>query len=223
MEPVTSVTVREIYPADHATVAELTARVYIGDGLSSPDYEPQLRDVAGRVRQAKVLVAALGEQVVGSLTVATRGGPMAELAVPGEAVIRMLAVAPEARGAGVGTLLTRAALELAGRDGCAMVRLSSQPNMTAAHRLYARLGFSRTPSLDWSPLPGLLLWAFALPLAPWCGYCSEELTPHGHEHCRRSSVVDPPRFCLHCRRRMAVTTTPAGAVAECPEHGRRTA
>ncbi len=216
------VTVREIAPVEHAAVAELTASVYIGEGLTSLDYEPQLRDVTGRAEQSTVLVALLREQLVGSLAVATRGGPLAELAVPGEAVIRMLAVAPEARGVRVGEALVRAALELARQDGCAMVRLSSQTNMTAAHRLYARLGFVRTPSLDWFLVPGLLLEAFALPLAPWCGHCGRELTVEGHEACRRSAELDPPRYCLHCRRRMVVQVTPTGWSADCSEHGRRT-
>ena len=217
------VTVRQIDPAEHAAVAELTVSVYIGEGFTLPGYEPELRDVAGRAAQSTVLVALLRGQLVGSLAVATQGGPLAELAVPGEAVIRMLAVAPEARGAGVGETLMRAALELARSEGCAMVRLSSQDNMTAAHRLYARLGFLRTPALDWFPVPGLLLWAFALPLAPWCGHCGRELTAEGHEACRRSAVLDPPRYCLHCRRRMVVQVMPTGWSADCSEHGRRTA
>jgi hypothetical protein len=33
--------------------------------------------------------------------------------------------------------------------------------MTDAHRLYARLGFRRTPELDWSPREGVSLLTFA--------------------------------------------------------------
>jgi hypothetical protein len=29
--------------------------------------------------------------------------------------------------------------------------------MTAAHRLYERLGFKRAPERDWTPLPGITL------------------------------------------------------------------
>jgi ribosomal protein S18 acetylase RimI-like enzyme len=32
--------------------------------------------------------------------------------------------------------------------------LSTDPLMTAAHRLYRRLGFTRLPERDWSPVPG---------------------------------------------------------------------
>jgi hypothetical protein len=113
----------------------------------------------------------------------------------------------------------RASLDVAREDGCALVRLSSQEDMTAAHRLYERLGFRRTPTFDWSPVPGLFLRTYALPLVPWCGQCGEALTPEGHAACRRRAELDPPRFCGSCRRRMVVQVTPTGWTARCVEHG----
>lgn len=212
--------VRPALPAEFAAVAELTASVYRGEGYSSADYEPQLRDVASRAASATVLVAC-GEDgaLLGAVTVATRGGEWAEQAAPGEAVIRMLVVAPRARGAGTGEELVRACLSVARDDGCSMVRLSSQEDMTAAHRLYERLGFTRTPSLDWYPVPGLFLRTYALPLVPWCGQCGRALTVEGHAGCRRAAALDPPRYCAHCRRRMVVQVLPTGWTARCSEHG----
>jgi ribosomal protein S18 acetylase RimI-like enzyme len=46
-----------------------------------------------------------------------------------------------ARGQGVGTALTTAALELARRVGARNVDLTSRPSRVAANRLYQRLGF----------------------------------------------------------------------------------
>jgi ribosomal protein S18 acetylase RimI-like enzyme len=204
---------------DHAAVAELTAAVYRGEGFSSADYEPALRDVTSRAASATVLVAEVDGRLVGAVTVATRGGEWAEQAVPGEAVIRMLVVAADARGSGAGEALVRACLDVAREDGCTLVRLSSQEDMTAAHRLYERLGFRRTPTFDWSPVPGLFLRTYALPLVPWCGQCGEALTPEGHAACRRRAELDPPRFCGSCRRRMVVQVTPTGWTARCVEHG----
>ena len=212
-------TVRRAAPFDHAAVAELTAAVYRGEGYSSADYEPFLRDVASRAATATVLVAEVDDALVGAVTVATAGGEWAEQSVPGEAVIRMLVVAADARGSGAGEALVRACLDVAREDGCTLVRLSSQEEMTAAHRLYARLGFVRTPSFDWSPHPGLLLRTYALPLAPWCGQCGEALDAEGHAACRRRAELDPPRFCGDCRRRMVVQVTPTGWTARCVEHG----
>jgi ribosomal protein S18 acetylase RimI-like enzyme len=211
--------VRPIAPHEYDAVAALTVAVYRDEGYSSADYEPQLRDVGSRAATATVLVALDGDTVVGAVTVATRLGPWAEQAVPGDAVVRMLAVAPQSRGRGVGETLMRAAVDRATADGCATVRLSSQDDMTAAHRLYARLGFTRTPELDWSPVPGLLLRAFALPVRPWCGQCGQALTPDGHTRCRAAAAHEPPRYCGHCRRRMVVQVTPTGWTARCSEHG----
>ncbi len=200
-------------------MAELTASVYRGEGFSSADYEPALRDVGSRAASATVLVAEVDGRLVGAVTVATRGGEWAEQSVPGEAVIRMLVVAADGRGSGAGEALVRACLDVAREDGCTLVRLSSQEDMTAAHRLYERLGFVRTPSFDWSPVPGLCLRTYALPLVPWCGQCGEALPPEGHAACRRRTELDPPRFCGSCRRRMVVQVTPTGWTATCVEHG----
>ena len=212
-------TVRRAQPDDHAAVADLTAGVYRGEGFSSAAYEPALRDVASRAASATVLLAEVDGRLAGAVTVATRGGEWAEQSVPGEAVVRMLVVSPDARGSGVGEALVRASLDAARADGCTMVRLSSQEDMLAAHRLYERLGFVRTPSHDWSPVPGLFLRTYALPLAAWCGQCGEALTPEGHDACRRRAELDPPRYCPACRRRMVVQVTPTGWTARCSEHG----
>ncbi|MET7437677.1 GNAT family N-acetyltransferase, partial [Streptomyces sp. NPDC005568] len=84
------------------------------------------------------------------------GNAMAELARPGEAEIRMLAVAPQARGRGAGEALVRACVDRArATEGCVRVVLSTQRTMRAAHRIYERLGFVRTPERDWNPVPEL--------------------------------------------------------------------
>jgi ribosomal protein S18 acetylase RimI-like enzyme len=210
-------TVRRIHPEEYAEVAELTARVYLDEGYGSTDYEPALRMVASRDASAVVLVALLDEELVGAVTVATRLGEWAEHAVPGEAVIRMLAVDPRARRSGAGSALVQACIEQSRADDCRLIRLSTEPGMTVAHRLYERAGFVRTPSYDWSPVPGVDLRGYAMTLVPWCDQCGEEITPEGHEACRRG--LDPPRFCGHCRRRMVVQVTPTGWTAKCVEHG----
>lgn len=211
--------VREVRPREYAAVADLTAGVYVGEGYSGDRYEPFLRDVAGRVDSATVLVAVEGDALLGAVTVATRGGRWAEQAAPGEAVIRMLVTAAAARGRGVGAALVQACLQRARGDGCLLVRLSSQEEMTAAHRLYARLGFVRTPALDWEPYPGLPLRTYALPLVPYCDQCGEPLTGEGHDRCRGARELEPPRWCPQCRRRMVVQVTPGGWTARCVEHG----
>ena len=151
-------------PEEYGAVGDLTATVYRTEGYGSPEYEPRLRDVAGRDAAAVVLVAVLDGRVVGAVTVATRGGPWAERAAPGEAEIRMLVVDPQVRGAGTGEALVRACIETARHDGCSVLRLSTETTMTTAHRLYERLGFVRAPDHDWKPVPDVTLLGYELPL-----------------------------------------------------------
>ncbi|MFF9167154.1 MULTISPECIES: GNAT family N-acetyltransferase [unclassified Streptomyces] len=153
--------IRPADPAEYAVLGEITARAYLHDGLldfgESDAYLDELRDVARRAAAAQVLVAADDSgTVLGGVTFVPVGGPMADIARPGEAEIRMLAVAHEARGRGAGEALVRACVERARAvEGCTAVVLSTQRTMRAAHRIYERLGFVRTPERDWNPLPEL--------------------------------------------------------------------
>lgn len=211
--------VRVARPEEYDAIGELTAAVYVAEGYAGEGgYATVLRDVAGRAEQATVLVALQDRRVVGAVTVATSGGQFAEQAEPGEAVVRMLASDPAARGTGVGTALMQACLDEALRAGCRVVRLSTQASMTAAHRIYERLGFTRTPDRDWSPVPGLTLLTYELPLQ-WCGRCG---LPGRHPACEGALALEPPRYCAGCRRRMVVQVTPSGWSARCSEHGRQT-
>ncbi len=202
---------REARPQEYGDIGELTASTYLAEGFAGTDYAQVLRDVGARAATATVLVALLEGRLVGAVTVATDGGAFAEQAEAGEAVIRMLVTDPAARGRGVGATLVEACLEAARAASCVVVRLSSAPTMTAAHRIYERRGFTRTPERDWSPEPGLELRTYVLPLA-FCPHCGEAGVAH-------RSYLEPPRFCTRCRRRMVVQVTPTGWSARCVEHG----
>ncbi|WP_217182283.1 GNAT family N-acetyltransferase [Streptomyces sp. AC495_CC817] len=152
------ITIRTAAPAEYAALGEITAQAYLGDGLldfgQSDQYLDELRDVAKRAAEADVLVAVVDGRVLGGVTFVPTGGPMADIARAGEAEIRMLAVSPEARGRGAGEALVRACVERARTvEGCVRLVLSTQRGMRAAHRIYERLGFTRTPERDWNPLP----------------------------------------------------------------------
>ena len=81
-----------------------------------------------------------------------------------ESAFRMLVVDPAARGRGVGELLVCACLARARAAGKRRMVLSTSTLMTAAHRLYERLGFTRLPERDWSPAPEVDLLVYALDL-----------------------------------------------------------
>lgn len=125
-------------------------------------YVARLRDAATRDREAELWVATPddGDEVLGCVTICPPGSTWRELAGPDEGEFRMLAVAPAARGRGVGQALVELVLEHFRAVGARAVVMSSPPDMTAAHRLYDRLGFVRTPGLDWSPVPDVPLLAY---------------------------------------------------------------
>lgn len=150
-----------VRPARHDEIAgagALTAEAYLADRLLDEDdeYEAQLRDATRRAREAMLLVATIpceeadgSETVVGTVTLAPYGTEYAEIAEPGELEVRMLAVAPRARGRGIAEALMRAALGYAVASGARRVVLSTLDSMVTAHRLYARLGFVAVPERDW--------------------------------------------------------------------------
>ncbi|MFP3901376.1 MAG: GNAT family N-acetyltransferase [Acidimicrobiia bacterium] len=143
--------IREVLPDEHGALGELTvdayADVHPADDLD--DYATELRDVATRAAADLVLVAADGDELLGGVTyVAGPGSPSAEFGDADAAGIRMLAVAPGAQRRGVGGALTRACIDRARAAGRAQVVLHSTDAMTAAHRLYERLGFRRDPTMD---------------------------------------------------------------------------
>jgi hypothetical protein len=40
-----------------------------------------------------------------------------------------------------------------------------------------------------------------------------------HAACRRALVLEPPRYCGECRRRLIVQVLPTGWTARCSKHG----
>ncbi|MEV4755548.1 GNAT family N-acetyltransferase [Micromonospora sp. NPDC049559] len=159
--------IRRAVPADHPAIAEITVEVY--RELLPPggeDYLRTLGDVPARAEHAELLVAAdTGSgNVVGAVAFAPFGNPYAQITGPGEAEFRMLAVAPAAQRRGVAEALVRACLDRTRELGLHRVALVTQQNMLTAQRLYARLGFVRAPERDFSPVPGVLLWAFTVEL-----------------------------------------------------------
>ncbi|MGB2572217.1 GNAT family N-acetyltransferase [Micromonospora citrea] len=169
----TGPTVRPATPADFAAVARLTVAAYEADGQLKGEhgYAEVLADVSARAVAGEVLVAVdrASGAVLGSVTFVLSGTPYAELSGPGEAEFRMLAVDPAAQGLGTGAALVRACVDRAGALGCTAVVICVRDGFAvAAHRLYRRMGFVRTPEKDWSPVPGVQLLGLrlALPAQP---------------------------------------------------------
>jgi hypothetical protein len=134
--------IRKAHPHEHADLGEVCVRAYRGLGSVSDSYAANLRDVAGRAQTTCVLAAVDRTGPLGCVTVILDESPWREISGPGEGEFRMLAVD-------------------AGRE---RVVISSAGDMAAAHRLYERLGFTRAPARDWSPVPDVELRVYELTL-----------------------------------------------------------
>ncbi|MCX4746831.1 GNAT family N-acetyltransferase [Kitasatospora sp. NBC_01287] len=168
--------IRAATEADLDPAGAITVEAFVGDGHTSAasPYVEQLADTRRRATEAELLVAvdpadlSAGPtgRVLGCVTFAVGGTPWADIATPEEGEIRMLAAAASARGRGVGEALVRACVERSRALGLSGMAFSTRPAMTAAHRIYERVGFRRTPERDWYPRPEIELWVYAMPLLP---------------------------------------------------------
>jgi ribosomal protein S18 acetylase RimI-like enzyme len=157
-----SLTVEPARPDDYARIAELTVDVYVGGGLATPAYAPELADVTGRAGRAELLVVRDPEgRVVGSVALVLTGDFGNVITSDEEAAFRMLVVDPAAQGQGIGELLVTTCLDRARAAGKRRMVISTDPLMTTAHRLYERLGFTRLPERDWRPEPGVDLLVYS--------------------------------------------------------------
>ena len=156
--------IRPAQPAEFAALADVCTAAYAPFVDPEGSYATVLRDIAGRAAAAVLLAAVEDGTPLGTVTFVPDGGPLGEIARPGETEFRMLAGAPAGQGRGIGGALLAHVVEASRARGKAGVVCSSQPTMRAAHRVYERLGFRRAPERDWSPVAGLDLYAFTLAL-----------------------------------------------------------
>ncbi|MGX7679963.1 biotin synthase auxiliary protein BsaP [Jatrophihabitans sp. DSM 45814] len=52
----------------------------------------------------------------------------------------------------------------------------------------------------------------------YCGQCGE-VEDATHPRCQQRAVLEPPRYCPQCARRMVVQVDPLGWRARCSVHG----
>jgi ribosomal protein S18 acetylase RimI-like enzyme len=130
-----SVVVSEATAVTHELV-EAFARLIPQLSRSSPAPTAEQLEEMVTAPGTYVLIARDGDTIVGSLTLVVFRIPTAM-----RAWIEDVVVDDAARGKGVGEALNRFALDLARREGCKTVDLTSRPSREAANRLYQRIGF----------------------------------------------------------------------------------
>ncbi len=168
-----AVSVRDARPEDREAVQAVTIAAYqqYAASMTAAHWEAYRRnivDTLDRVAPAEQLVANEGGRIVGAALLYPAG---TVFGVSGRAAsttpwpeVRLLAVAPEARGRGVGALIMDACIRRARDQGAAAITLHTTDFMQAAVRLYERLGFARARELDFDPAPGITAKGYRLDL-----------------------------------------------------------
>ena len=130
------VTIEEAAAVSSELVAAIAALVgQLSSSARAPT--PAQLDAIVASPASRLLLARDGEgRVIGMLTLVLFPIPTGV-----RAWIEDVVVDADARGRGVGALLTRAALRLAAAHGVRTVDLTSRPGREAANRMYAKLGF----------------------------------------------------------------------------------
>jgi len=159
------VQVRDTRPADRAAVEAVTLAAYAEYATPMRElwsvYRANIVATLADVEPAEQIVAEQDGAVIGAAllypaghVVTTPDGAQIALRWP---EIRLLAVAPGARGRGVGAALVKECLRRARLADAPTVTLHTTDLMRAALRLYERLGFVRAPELDFQPAPGMTI------------------------------------------------------------------
>ncbi len=156
----TTLEIREIRPDEYESLGQLMINVYSTlEGFPSPDEQPGYYEMLAKIgsfneeEDTKVLVAISAEgELIGGVVYfgdmaryGSGGTATAELNASG---FRLLAVDPRSRGAGAGRALSNACIQLAKDSGHAQVILHTTQAMQVAWGLYLKLGFERSPDLD---------------------------------------------------------------------------
>lgn len=147
--------IRPLAPEDFDEAGHVTAAAYraFTPEAASPnlDYLDRVADVRTRADHALVLGAFDGRRPVGTVTLELEdripGGHPRPSLEPDQAHVRMLGVDPDVQRRGVGRLLMEACLDRARKAGKRRITLETTEAMTAAHRLYESMGFSRGDDL----------------------------------------------------------------------------
>jgi GNAT superfamily N-acetyltransferase len=117
---------------------------------------------------AEQIVAEQDGHIVGAVLLypasAVFDGPDGEKVHLEHPRVRLLAVAPAARGHGVGKALMQECIRRARQSGSPAITLHTNDFMQTAVRLYERLGFVWAPELDAEPAPGIISKGYRLAL-----------------------------------------------------------
>jgi GNAT superfamily N-acetyltransferase len=137
---------RDYQSADAVTLNEVALSAFLqletfySDWTAMASGVARMSELSGAV---EIIVAEVAGRIVVGVAYVGTDKPKSPIFDPGWPVIRMLVVAPPARGKGLGRRLTEACVLRAHRDGAPLIALHTTPIMEVALAMYLRLGFVR--------------------------------------------------------------------------------
>jgi len=169
---VSGLTVRGAGPGDRDAIEAVTLAAYLEYtatiGAHWTGYRQNIIATLAAAAPGTQIVALEDDRVVGAVLLYPAG---ASIEKPGGTTltltwpeVRLLAVAPSARGRGVGAALMNECIQRARSAGSTALTLHTTDLMQAAMRLYERLGFERAQELDLVPAPGIIAKGYRLDL-----------------------------------------------------------
>ena len=145
--------IREFQPSDSTQVNALALRAFeqFKDAYHDwPAFQAKIGNMSALADVGEVIVAEVEGQIVGAVAYVGPGAPKAEFFRPEWPIMRMLIVAPDSRGRGIGRALAEECLRRAKRDGAPVFALHTSELMQVALPMYQRMGFrwlSSTPAI----------------------------------------------------------------------------
>ncbi|HEX4910358.1 MAG TPA: GNAT family N-acetyltransferase [Permianibacter sp.] len=151
--------IRDLHESEAEALGQLLVAVYSQlPGFPRSDEQPGYYEMLAAIGAftkrplTQVLVALHQNTLVGGVVyfgdMAQYGSGGTATSVPNAAGIRLLAVSPNARGLGVGKALTAACIARARQQQRVEVVLHTTKAMQVAWAMYEKLGFVRSPDLD---------------------------------------------------------------------------
>lgn len=150
--------IRDARPDEYDAIHDLTVASYAQYATIMPHwdmYSQVLSRTLGQAQAAERIVAERDGKLLGSVLLfpATADVYTETNATTGVPEVRLLAVAPEARGQGVGGALLDECERRAREAGAAELGLHTEDLMQDAVRMYKRRGYVHFPELDFHPTP----------------------------------------------------------------------
>lgn len=106
-----------------------------------PTFRTRLAAMSSLAEAGEIIVAERDKQIIGAVAYVGPGKEKSAFFQPEWPIMRMLVVAPVARGLDVGKSLAEACLERAQRDGANVFALHTSELMQVALPMYLRMGF----------------------------------------------------------------------------------